>query len=77
MEISTFPHYIFWSYNVHADLPDDVVAEQVLLYGDLDDLFRLSALLPTKTIAKANSKIKASGHWLKRTYFVDKIILGL
>jgi hypothetical protein len=39
-----------------------VVAEQVILNGDMDDLFRLSALMPAVTIAKANSKIKASSH---------------
>ncbi|MCX6270752.1 MAG: hypothetical protein NTU44_05950 [Bacteroidetes bacterium] len=76
MKIDAFPHYIFWSYNKTADLPEDLVTEQVLLYGDLDDLFRLSDLVSPEVIAAANDKISAKGHWLKRVNFVNKVILG-
>ena len=77
MKIVAFPKHLFWSYSNHADLPAELVAEQVILYGDLDDLFKLSEMLPPDIIAKANQKIAARGRWQKRCFFVNKVILGL
>jgi hypothetical protein len=34
MNISVFPKHIFWAWQENADLPDEVIAEQVILYGD-------------------------------------------
>jgi len=76
MQIKTFPHYIFWSYDPEADLPEEVIAGQVLQYGDLDDLFRLSEMVSHDTIAAVSQKIMANGHWLKRVNFINKVILG-
>ena len=76
MNIRAFPKHLFWSYDPNADLPVETVAEQVILYGDLDDLFRLSDLVPAEVIVSAKNKIAARGHWLRRCYFVEKIILG-
>jgi hypothetical protein len=77
MKITGFPHHLFWSYTPQADLPEELVAEQVILYGDLDDLFRLSDLVSNDIIAAANQKISARGRWQKRRHFVNKVILGL
>jgi len=76
MNISTFPKHLFWSYSNDADIPEEVVAEQVIRYGDLEDLFQLSALVSSDVIAGVNRRIASQGHWLKRCNFVDKIILG-
>ncbi|MEI7980790.1 MAG: hypothetical protein WCI71_03995 [Bacteroidota bacterium] len=76
MKISTFPKHLFWSYNNDADIPEEVIAEQVILYGELEDLFQLSELVSSDIIARVNSRIASHGHWLKRCNFVDKIILG-
>lgn len=76
MKITTFPKHLFWSYSAAADLPEQLVAEQVILYGDLDDLFRPSDLVSMDVIDTANQKIMARGRWKKRTFFVNKIILG-
>ena len=75
MKIAAFPKHLFWSYDPQADLPEELVAEQVILYGDLDDLFQLSDMVSTDIIAKVNQKIAACGRWPKRCYFVDKVIL--
>jgi len=77
MNIALFPKHLFWSYDPRADLPDEVVAEQVILYGDLDDLFRLSNNVSPVIIAKVNKKISSRGRWKKRCYFVEKVILGV
>jgi hypothetical protein len=76
MNISAFPKHLFWSYSKDADLPEEVVAEQVILYGDLEDLFQLSVLVSHDIIAGVNRQIASRGHWLKRCNLVDKIILG-
>jgi hypothetical protein len=77
MNISTFPRYLFWSYSNNADLPEEIVAEQVILFGDLEDIFQLSALVSSDVIARVNRMIAARGRWQKRCNLVDKIILGL
>lgn len=77
MQISAFPRHIFWSYAPQADLPEEIVAEQVILYGDLTDIFRLQDLVSKANIAKANQKIEAKGRWLKRVHFINKVILNL
>lgn len=76
MKISTFPRHLFWSYNSDADLPEEVVAEMVILYGDLADIFQLSSMIPLEVIARVNHEIETRGHWLRRCNLVDKIILG-
>ena len=77
MKITAFPQHLFWSYGRQADLPAELVAEQVILYGDLDDLFQLSDMVSRDIIFVANQKITATGRWHKRSYFVNKVILGL
>jgi hypothetical protein len=77
MKIAEFPHHLFWSYSLQADLPDELVTEQVILYGDLDDLFRLSDMVSHEIISAANQKIINKGRWQKRSHFVNKVILGL
>ncbi len=76
MKISTFPRHLFWSYHTDADIPEEVIAEQVILYGDLEDLFQLSVLVSHDIISGVNRRIASRGHWLKRCNLVDKIILG-
>ena len=76
MKITAFPHHLFWSYKTTADLPEELVAEQIILYGDLDDIFRLSDIVSKDVIDAVNQNIIATGRWKKRTYFVNKIILG-
>jgi hypothetical protein len=77
MNISEFPHHLFWSYAQGSDLPEEVVTEHVILYGDLEDLFLLSKLVSHKTIAEVNEKLERKKRWPKKIYFVNKIILGL
>jgi hypothetical protein len=77
MKIGLFPRHLFWSYDPGADLPEEIISEQVILYGDLDDIFKLSTMVPRDTIAKVNRRIATSGRWQRRTHFIDKVILGL
>lgn len=76
MKINNFLHHIFWSYKPDADLPDEVVAEQVLLYGDVEDMFLLVKLMSYEKIKQAKNKIEATGRWHKRVYFISKVVLS-
>jgi len=77
MKISAFPSYLFWSYSIDTDLPEEIVVEQVILFGDLEDIFQLPALVSSDVIARVNRMIASRGRWQKRCNLIDKIILGL
>jgi hypothetical protein len=53
----TFPHNYFWSYRPDADLPEEIVAEKILIYGDISDIVQLEKLLGREWLA---------GTWQKR-----------
>ena len=75
MHTTNYPQYIFWSYSPEADLPEELVAEQVILYGDLEDIYRISKELPVALIKKTTDKIAVTGRWKRRVNFMNKIIL--
>jgi len=77
MLITPFPKYIFWQYKPNADLPDLVVLENLLLYGDLDDLLKVPQLFPNQQILQIQQKIEAGGRWKKRANFIDKLLICL
>jgi hypothetical protein len=52
-----FPHDYFWSYRSDADLPEEIVAEKILVYGDISAIVQLEKMLGRKRLA---------GTWKKR-----------
>ena len=76
MRIAPFPKYIFWHYKPEADLPDLVVLENLLLYGDLDDLLKIPTFFSRQQIVEVQKKIELSGRWKKRAFFIQKVILA-
>ena len=76
MQITSFPKHIFWQYKPNADIPDMVVLENLLLYGDLDDLLNIPHLFSEKQITVAKEKIDASKKWKKRAFFIQEILLA-
>ncbi len=74
MQITSFPEHIFWQYKPDADLPDMVVLESLLAYGDLDDLLKIHKHFDNQQIAAAARKMEDSGRWRKRVYFIRKEI---
>ena len=75
MLISRFPRYIFWQYKADADLPKMVVLENVLLYGDLEDMFNIARLFTSHEIAEVQKKIEAGNRWKKRAFFIKNVLL--
>jgi len=76
MQITPFPKHIFWQYKPNADIPDKVVLENLLLYGDLDDLLKIPHLFSEKQIAEVKENIFADGKWKKRAFFIENILLA-
>ena len=42
MKTNIFSDYLFWSYQKNVDLPADIVVRQVILYGEVSDMIKLS-----------------------------------
>lgn len=76
MQITSFPKYIFWQYKPEADLPDLVVLENLLLYGDLDILFKIPHLFSNQQISLVQKKMENNKRWKKRAFFIDQILLA-
>ena len=73
MLINNFPKYIFWSYNKNADLPDDIIIKQVAIYGELEDIIKLSNFYTKKNIMKVLNSLQNKN--AKRINFIKKVIL--
>lgn len=76
MQITQYPRHIFWQYTPEADLPDLVVLEKMLLYGDLDDLLAIPQHFSPEQIKLVLITIVAGGRWKKRVFFIKKILLS-
>ena len=74
MKINKFSKHIFWSYKEDADLPEEVVIRQVLLYGEVKDMLLISKLYTKDSILLVLGKFGQRQN--KRRCFVEKVILG-
>jgi hypothetical protein len=68
LQITPFPRHIFWQYQPDADLPDLVVLEKLLLYGDLDDLLKIPQFFSNQQIMEIQKKIDESKRWKKEHF---------
>jgi len=56
----------FWSYKKDADLPESIVAEKVLIFGDFEDIFWVQKELGQETMVKVwNEKIRGNPRYCK------------
>ena len=76
MNISKFSKHIFWNYKKNINLPDEVVANRVFLYGDMIDMYRLSQEVDKKLLRAVLQKIKQTNRYKKRVNFISKVILS-
>lgn len=75
MQISQFPKHIFWQYKPGTDLPDLVVLENLLLYGDFDDLMKIGQTFSKQQISRVQKKMEAGNRWKRRAFFIKKVLL--
>jgi hypothetical protein len=75
MNISGFSPYLFWSYEKKADLPDEVIIRQIVLYGEIRDMIKLTQLVSMEridnTLKQLSSFDNRNG---KRINFFRKVI---
>lgn len=75
MKIDPSIRHLFWMYNPGSDLPEEVIVDQIIRYGDLPDLFRLQENHSPETIEKALRQLSGQVRWQRRINFINKIIL--
>jgi len=73
MKTSIFSKHIFWSYKRDANLPDEIIIEQVSLYGEIQDMLLLQKLFSKNKIRTVLLKFKK--RYPKRIHFIEKVIL--
>lgn len=75
IDISSFTKHIFWSYKRKAELPEETVARQVFLYGDIKDMIALTHLISKEKLEYTLNDIKKNTKNDKRVNFIEKIII--
>ncbi|GAB1444037.1 hypothetical protein MASR2M39_28820 [Ignavibacteriales bacterium] len=76
MNISQFSPHIFWSYDKSKDLPEEVVIEQVLFNGEIEDFDLLFKSCSRESIEKVVVRYEKNGMREKRTNFIRKMYLS-
>jgi hypothetical protein len=75
MNISGFSKHPFWSYKKNADLPEEIIIQQIVLYGEIKDMIRLTRLFSKEQINKVISRLSASGQRnIRRIHFFKNVI---
>lgn len=75
LNISPFSKHIFWSWKPGADLPETLVIQQVIAYGEISDLRLLSKLLPPQAVNEAIGKWKSKDRNKKRINLLKQVFL--
>jgi len=67
---------VFWSYSNNVDIPDEIVVEHTLKYGDIIDIIELFKLFPKDFIVKiwlktmsTDYRFDKTNHYLKLFFF--------
>jgi len=77
MKIDPSIRHLFWMYRPGSDLPEEVIVDQIIRYGDLPELLRLQENHSLEMIEKAVRQITGQKRWQKRINFINKIILEI
>jgi hypothetical protein len=75
MNIAPFSKHIFWSWKPGSDLPENLVIQQVIAYGEISDFRLISRLLPPQKINEAIRKWKNRAKYEKHIYFLEQVFL--
>ncbi len=75
MRIEPFSKHIFWSYKPDADLPENLVIQQVVAYGEFSDLRLISKLISAQRILQAIEQWKNKHQHKKRINLLKQIFL--
>lgn len=73
MLTSQFSKHIFWSYKADADLPDEVIIRNVSMYGEFNDLLKLTEIYSKEIIVNILNQFLPQNR--KRINFIEKVLL--
>ncbi|MBN1416743.1 MAG: hypothetical protein JW973_16715 [Bacteroidales bacterium] len=77
MKIDGFSGHPFWSYKKTADLPEDIVILQVVLYGEIRDMIQLTRLIERDRVDNILKQLSATdSRNFKRINFFQKVIFA-
>ena len=75
MNTAPFSKHIFWSWKSNADLPESIVVQQVIAYGEISDFRKLATLLPKQTIFATIDKWHNKQKYAKHIHFLKQVFL--
>jgi hypothetical protein len=75
MNTAPFSKHIFWSWKPDSDLPENLVIQQVIAYGEISDFRLLSKLFPRQKIIEAIGKWKERDKYKKHIFFLEQVFL--
>ena len=75
MNIKPFSKHIFWSYKSDADLPENLVIQKVIAYGEISDFRLISRLIQPQKINEAIEKWNNKDRYQKQICLLRKIFL--
>ncbi len=76
INISEFQKHIFWNYKPGAKIDKNIIIENVLLYGELEDYRKLLKLVTPEDIRKITDIIDKKGRFKKRVNFIRRVVLS-
>lgn len=76
INIKPFSKHIFWAWKPDADLPENVVIQQVISYGEISDFRLLSKLFPRQKIIQAIDRWKEKEKHPKQINFLNQVFLN-
>lgn len=75
MLIAPFSGHIFWSYKRDADLPENIIIQQVIAYGELKDFLLLSRMFSADQINEAIKLWKNKSKHIREINLLKKVYL--
>lgn len=78
MRIDKLPFKVnyFWTYKKDADLPEEIIIEKVLIYGDFEEIFMLEKIVGKNLIKNLWEKNIRNKKRFKKLNSVLEIIYG-
>jgi len=75
VNINSFSKHIFWSWKPDADLPENLIIQQVIAYGEISDFRLICKLFPLQKINDAIDTWKNKDQNKKHIYFLKQVFL--
>jgi len=75
MLIKNYSKQAFWNYKKDADLPQEIVCERVILYGEIEDMISLVKSADRDLLLEVLDELNKANRYRKRINFFKKVIM--